>query len=107
MNMQTTFTAPQILRLFRQLDDYNRHAALQLLIREFPYAEDEADAFLAEAASELHPDSEELQDRLYPFGRLTMQASRDHRIALEARLGAAEARVSLSARLDAISARRV
>jgi len=75
-----SITAPEILTLFRSMDDYNRHRVLQLLIAEFSYAENEADLFLSQAAFELHRTDEHAQDNLYPMGRLTMEAGRRHRI---------------------------
>lgn len=81
---------PEILRLFRSMDDHTRHMALQLMLREFSYGECEADLFLSAACSELEPDREDLQDALYPFGRPNMEASRRHRMELERKVVAAE-----------------
>lgn len=115
MNAQAKISAsttePEVLRFVRGLDDYNRHRLLQLIIREFAYAEREADLFLSAAASELHPNREDLQDALYPMGRLNMEASRLHRIELEGHMLRAERRdagrsAMLCARLDAIADRR-
>ena len=109
MNAATAFP-PQILTLFRGMDDFNRHRVLQLLVREFPYAEQEADIFLAAASTELHPSREDLQDALYPTG-FNMEASRLHRIELEKSVATAERYAAgrsamLCAPLDRIAAER-
>ena len=91
MNAQTTLTTPpEVLTLYRGMDDLNRHRVLQLLIREFDYAFDEFDAALSAAATELHPNREDLQGALYPIGLNNLEASRRHRIDLERSVVAAE-----------------
>lgn len=107
MGIHTALTAPQMLTLFRGMSDYDRHRAIQLMLREFPYAEDEADIFLAAAAEELLPNNAGARDDLYPTG-FNMEASRLHRIDLERKLVAAEQYASgragmLCARGDSLS----
>ena len=91
MNAQVKIaTAPQMLTLFRGMSDYDRHRAIQLMLREFPYAEDEADIFLAAAAEDLLPNNAGARDDLYPTGSWNMEASRLHRVELERKVVAAE-----------------
>ena len=87
-----TQAEPQLLATFRAMSDLDRHRVLQLLIREFACAEDEADLFLSRAAAELIPgddmteeQAEQVRDDFYPASP-TMAASRRHRIDLESRL---------------------